>query len=71
MYIFKRSGYISLSRKIVGYSVSSFGLGILASSSIYPLGYLDSKEVFNGMMFVGNILIVTGLFIRPKYKKGH
>lgn len=58
-----------MNRKIIGYSVSSFGLGILASAIIYPLGYLESEDVYHGMILIGSIFIVIGLFIRPTDKK--
>jgi hypothetical protein len=60
---------MNLDRKLIGYIVSSFGLGILTSSIIYPLGYLDSISVFRTMTFIGTLLIVLGVFIRPTVKK--
>jgi hypothetical protein len=60
---------MNLDRKLIGYIVSSFGLGILTSLIIYPLGYLDSISVFRTMTFIGTLLIVLGVFIRPTVKK--
>jgi hypothetical protein len=56
-------------RKLVGYNVGSFGLGILCSAIIYPLGYLESINVFRAMTFIGTALIFIGLLIRPNTKK--
>ncbi|MFD2445549.1 hypothetical protein ACFSO7_16440 [Bacillus sp. CGMCC 1.16607] len=58
-----------MDRKLIGYIVSSFGLGILSSAIIYPLGYLESVVVFRTMTSIGTSLIVLGLFIRPTVKK--
>lgn len=58
-----------MDRKIVGYMISSFGLGVLTSAIIYPLGYLESVVVFCTMTSIGSLCIVLGLFIRPKVKK--
>jgi hypothetical protein len=56
-------------RKLVGYNVGSFGLGILCSAIIYPLGYLESINVFRAMTIIGTALIFIGLLIRPNAKK--
>ncbi|MFS0821891.1 hypothetical protein [Bacillus sp. 1P02SD] len=56
-------------RNIVGYSVSSFGLGILASAILYPLGFLESKTVFNTMIIAGLVFVIIGSFIRPSKKE--
>ncbi|WP_066297763.1 hypothetical protein [Bacillus sp. FJAT-29937] len=58
-----------MDRKLLGYIVSSFGLGILASAVIYPMGYLESVTVFRTMTFIGTLLIALGVFIRPTGKK--
>ena len=58
-----------MDRKLIGHIVSSFGLGVLASAVIYPMGYLESVAVFRTMVFIGNVLIVLGVFIRPAVKK--
>ena len=60
---------MKLDRKVIGYIVSSFGLGILSSAIIYPMGYLESIVVFRTMTSIGTSLIVLGLFIRPTVKK--
>lgn len=58
-----------MDRKLIGYIVSSLGVGILTSAVIYPLGYLESIAVFRTMNSIGTSLIVLGLFIRPSVKK--
>ncbi|AXI09239.1 hypothetical protein CV093_10535 [Oceanobacillus sp. 143] len=58
-----------MDKKLIGYAVSSFGLGILISAIIYPMGYLESVIVYRTMTFIGTALIVLGLFIRPTVKK--
>jgi hypothetical protein len=55
-------------RKLVGYTIGFFGLGILSSAIIYPLGYLESINVFRAMTIFGTALIFIGLLIRPKVK---
>jgi lipoprotein signal peptidase len=56
-------------RKLVGYNVGSFGFGILSSAIIYPLGYLESINVFRAMTIIGTALIFIGSLIRSKVKK--
>jgi Flp pilus assembly protein protease CpaA len=56
-------------RKLVGNTVGSFGLGILFSAIIYPLGFLESLSVFRAMTIIGTALIFIGLLIRTKVKK--
>jgi hypothetical protein len=46
-------------RKLVGYIVGSFGLSILFSAIIYPLGYLESINVFRSMTIIGTALRVV------------
>ena len=58
-----------MNRKLIEYSVSSFDLGVLTSSIIYPLGYLESALVYSVMTSVGAVLIIVGSFIRPYKKK--
>lgn len=62
-----------MGRKVIGYSIGAFGLGILISSAIFPMGLFDSNTVFIVMKSVGITLIIIGLFFRPteKVKKKH
>ncbi len=59
---------MNLDRRIVGYMISSFGLGVLISAIIYPMGYLESVVVFHTMISIGSLLIVLGLFIRHRVR---
>jgi hypothetical protein len=54
---------------LIGYNIGSFGLGILSSAIIYPLGYLESLIVFRAMTIIGTALIFIGILIRSKVKK--
>ncbi len=58
-----------MDRKLIGYIVSFFGLGILTSAVIYPMGYLESVAVFRTMTSTGTLLIVLGLVIRLTLKR--
>lgn len=58
-----------MNRKLIGYSVSSFGFGVLTSSVIYPLGFLESALVYSVMTSVGAVLMIIGSFIRPSKKE--
>ena len=58
-----------MDRNIIGYMISSFGLVILTSAIIYPLGYLESVVVFRTMISIGTLLIGLGLLIRSTVKK--
>ena len=49
--------------------ISSFGLVILTSAIMYPLGYLESVVVFRTMISIGTLLIGLGLLIRSTVKK--
>jgi hypothetical protein len=60
---------LSVDRKLVRYNVGAFGLGILCSAIIYPLGYLQSVNVFRSMTIIGTAIIFIGLLIRPNGKK--
>ena len=35
-----------MDRKTIGYILTSFGFGIIASAIIYPLGYVESETYF-------------------------
>jgi hypothetical protein len=54
---------------LIGYNIGSFGLDILSSAIIYPLGYLESLIVFRAMTIIGTALIFIGILIRSKVKK--
>ncbi|OEF98828.1 hypothetical protein BHF71_10785 [Vulcanibacillus modesticaldus] len=54
-----------MNRKLIGYRIGSFGLGVVASAIIYPLGYLESEKVFYVMTSVGIALIIIGSFFKP------
>jgi hypothetical protein len=54
----RRGSLFKVDRKLVGYIVGSFGLGILFSAIIYPLGYLESINVFQSMTIIGTALSV-------------
>jgi hypothetical protein len=56
-------------RKSIGYNVGSFGLGILSSAIIYPLGFLESVYVFRAMTIIGTALIFIGSLMRSTVKK--
>ena len=58
-----------MDRNIIGYMISSFGLVILTSAIMYPLGYLESVVVFRTMISIGTLLIGLGLLIRSAVKK--
>lgn len=58
-----------VNRSIVGYSVSSFGLGILVCAILYPLGFIESKTVFNTMNITGLAFVIIGSFIRTSKKE--
>jgi hypothetical protein len=60
---------MGLDRKVIGYIVSSFGLGILTNAIIYPMGYMESVAVYCTMTFIGILLIALGVFIRSNVKK--
>ncbi len=47
-----------MNRNVVGYSRGAFGLGILTSSVIYPLSYLQSEVVFVVIFFHIGILLI-------------
>ncbi len=49
-----------MNRKLIGNSISSFGLGVLVSAIVHPLGFMESDNVFYIMMLVGLILIQIG-----------
>lgn len=56
-------------RKIIGYSISSFGLGIIISYSfLFFLDFSNIDEVnkaFHIIKLVGVLFIALGVFIRP------
>ena len=58
-----------MDRNIIGYMISSFGLVILTSAIMYPLGYLESVVVFRLLISMGTLLIGLGLLIRSTVKK--
>ena len=58
-----------MDRNIIGYMISSFGLVILTSAIMYPLGYLESVVVFRTMISIGTLLIGLGLLIRSIVEK--
>ncbi|QOY34675.1 hypothetical protein AWH56_018375 [Anaerobacillus isosaccharinicus] len=50
-------------KKLVGNGISSFGLGLIVSSIVYPLGFMSSQSFFYGMLVIGAVLLLTGKFI--------
>ena len=58
-----------MDKNVVGYIISSFGLVILTSAIMYPLGYLESVVVFRTMISIGTLLIGLGLLIRSIVEK--
>lgn len=58
-----------MDRNLIGYNVGPFGLGILVSAIIYPIGYLESEILYHSMTSIGTAFIVLGIFIRPSFKK--
>lgn len=52
-----------MKRKNIGNNISSFGLGVIVSSIVYPLGNMDTQTVFYGMLVIGTVLVLTGMFI--------
>ena len=58
-----------MKKKLVGNGISSFGLGVIVSSIVYPLGVMNSQAVFQGMLVIGAVLLLTGKFI-GKTEKG-
>ncbi len=57
-----------MDRKTIGYILTSFGLGIIASAIIYPLGYLESEAVFYTMTSTGITFAFIGRMVRPSVK---
>ncbi|WNF38388.1 hypothetical protein RJD24_08190 [Bacillaceae bacterium IKA-2] len=56
-------------KKLVGNSISSFGLGVIVSSIVYPLGFMSSQLVFYGMLVLGAALLLTGKVIGKTEKE--
>ena len=57
-----------MDRKTIGYILTSFGFGIIASAIIYPLGYLESETVFYTMTSTGVTFVFIGRMVRPSVK---
>lgn len=53
-------------KKLVGNSISFFGMGVIVSSIVYPLGFMSSQSVFYGMLVIGAVLLLTGKFKTAK-----
>ncbi|QOY36915.1 hypothetical protein AWH56_004500 [Anaerobacillus isosaccharinicus] len=56
-------------KKLVGNGISSFGLGVIVSSIVYPLGFMNSQSVFYGMLVIGAVLLLTGKLIGKTQKE--
>ncbi|MDE5414276.1 hypothetical protein [Alkalihalobacterium chitinilyticum] len=55
--------------KLVGNGISSFGLGVIVSSIVHPLGFMNSQSVFYVMLVIGAVLLLTGKLIGKTQKE--
>lgn len=53
-----------MNRKVVGNSVSFFGIGLAVSSNVYTFGYMESKTIAYIMLVSGTILFLIGTLLK-------
>ncbi len=52
-----------MKKKLIGTSISAFGLGVTVSAIVYPLGFMNSQSVFYIMLIIGAAMLFVGKLI--------